>query len=498
MIKFDESRNRKGKTNQPQPNSAGACWGRHPTSCLTVTGTKGSAPVPETEPPPAGEAGNTDAAPTDMETRGKVKLKSQNEMPGFQENKDLQVLPLPNPLPSAMCVPQALRQGAPVSTATIMAAGGQRSLGGSGGNKQRQLPQPQSLQPPQPQPPQPRLPPLPPPAIKCRVCGGRSNGKHYGQFTCESCKSFFKRSVGKNMGFRCHGNKDCYIDQHRRNQCQFCRFKKCLDVGMKPKVVNCNRTPPTQPADGQPAVAGPQPLSGSLNLSGYITLLLSAEPNPSPWSGGQCMLPNTVLSLENLCEQAARVLFGAVEWARKIPYFPALPVDDQVAILRLTWCELFMLNWGQCSMPLHVIPFLASTSLHNTPMPADSVAIFMDNVRIFQDQMERLKALRIHPAEYSCLKAIVLFNSEASGLTDAARVEILKEKSQCALEQYVRNQYNDQPMRFGKLLLLLPSFRTVSSSIIEQLFFIHLVGKVPIKTLIRDMLLSRNSYGSGN
>lgn len=84
--------------------------------------------------------------------------------------------------------------------------------------------------------------------------------------------------------------------------------------------------------------------------------------------------------------------------------------------------------------------------------------------------------------------------SDAMGLSDVAHVESIQEKSQCALEEYVRNQYPSQPNRFGRLLLRLPSLRIVSSPVIEQLFFVRLVGKTPIETLLRDMLLSGSSY----
>ena len=93
--------------------------------------------------------------------------------------------------------------------------------------------------------------------------------------------------------------------------------------------------------------------------------------------------------------------------------------------------------------------------------------------------------------------------ADACGLSDAGHIEHLQEKSQCALEDYVRSQYLEdyvrsqypaQPTRFGKLLLRLPSLRTVSAQVIEQLFFVRLVGKTPIDTLIRDMLLSGGSF----
>jgi nuclear receptor subfamily 2 group F member 3 len=123
------------------------------------------------------------------------------------------------------------------------------------------------------------------------------------------------------------------------------------------------------------------------------------------------MQTNNIMGIDNICELAARLLFSAVEWARNIPFFPDLQVTDQVALLRLVWSELFVLNASQCSMPLHVAPLLAAAGLHASPMAADRVVAFMDHIRIFQEQVEKLKALHVDSAEYSCLKAIVLFTT---------------------------------------------------------------------------------------
>lgn len=67
----------------------------------------------------------------------------------------------------------------------------------------------------------------------CLVCTDKGSGYHYSVFSCEGCKGFFKRTVQKNLIYSCKENMQCVINKYTRNSCQYCRFQKCLAVGMK-------------------------------------------------------------------------------------------------------------------------------------------------------------------------------------------------------------------------------------------------------------------------
>lgn len=67
----------------------------------------------------------------------------------------------------------------------------------------------------------------------CLICGDRASGKHYGVFSCEGCKGFFKRTIRKDIVYACRASGSCVIDTRQRNRCQYCRYQKCLRQGMK-------------------------------------------------------------------------------------------------------------------------------------------------------------------------------------------------------------------------------------------------------------------------
>lgn len=56
-------------------------------------------------------------------------------------------------------------------------------------------------------------------------------------YSCEGCKGFFKRTVRKNLSYACREENKCTIDKRQRNRCQYCRYQKCLTMGMKREAV---------------------------------------------------------------------------------------------------------------------------------------------------------------------------------------------------------------------------------------------------------------------
>uniref|UniRef100_A0A8C6V017 Peroxisome proliferator-activated receptor alpha n=1 Tax=Neogobius melanostomus TaxID=47308 RepID=A0A8C6V017_9GOBI len=84
--------------------------------------------------------------------------------------------------------------------------------------------------------------PTAPLSLECKVCSDKASGFHYGVHACEGCKGFFRRTIRLKLEYdKCE--RKCKIQKKNRNKCQFCRFNKCLSVGMSHNAIRFGRIP---------------------------------------------------------------------------------------------------------------------------------------------------------------------------------------------------------------------------------------------------------------
>ncbi|XP_067682050.1 uncharacterized protein [Haliotis asinina] len=77
--------------------------------------------------------------------------------------------------------------------------------------------------------------------LLCRVCGDIANGIHFGVYTCEGCKKFFRRGLLEYQSYVCKGAMLCVLNPRNRNNCRYCRYQKCLNVGMSRGAIKMGR-----------------------------------------------------------------------------------------------------------------------------------------------------------------------------------------------------------------------------------------------------------------
>ncbi|XP_077162537.1 retinoic acid receptor RXR-alpha isoform X3 [Paroedura picta] len=265
----------------------------------------------------------------------------------------------------------------------------------------------------------------------CAICGDRSSGKHYGVYSCEGCKGFFKRTVRKDLTYTCRDNKDCLIDKRQRNRCQYCRYQKCLAMGMKREGMEHHPSRPTRLPGRQEEqavqeerqrgkdrneneVESTSNANEDMPVEKILEAELAVEPKTETYiEANMGLTPNSPNDpVTNICQAADKQLFTLVEWAKRIPHFSELPLDDQVILLR----------------------------------------------------------------------------ADSKGLSNPTEVEALREKVYASLEAYCKHKYPDQPGRFAKLLLRLPALRSIGLKCLEHLFFFKLIGDTPIDTFLMEML----------
>uniref|UniRef100_UPI0035901B64 nuclear receptor subfamily 1 group D member 2-like isoform X2 n=1 Tax=Myxine glutinosa TaxID=7769 RepID=UPI0035901B64 len=108
--------------------------------------------------------------------------------------------------------------------------------------------------------------------LVCKVCGDTASGFHYGVHACEGCKGFFRRSIQQGTKYKpCLHDELCTIGRANRNRCQFCRFNKCLAVGMSKDAVRFGRIPKREKQrileEVKSGFSGPRPVMAGIRCS---------------------------------------------------------------------------------------------------------------------------------------------------------------------------------------------------------------------------------------
>ncbi|XP_041373329.1 retinoic acid receptor RXR-alpha-B-like [Gigantopelta aegis] len=327
---------------------------------------------------------------------------------------------------------------------------------------------------------------------RCIVCSDRASGFHYSAFSCEGCKGFFKRTVQKKLTYTCKNNQSCVINKYTRNSCQFCRFRKCLRMGMKRDAVREDRSPGGKHRKRQRTEETGSQFSSfpadhtDLNDS-LIESLVAARPDTFPaYEGSQPDISSTI-SVNDLMHYAYAELKYIIEWAKKVPGFRDLDMPDQMALLKSSFMELNVLRLAYRSMGMdNTVKFCEGIVLSSDYI--FSMGWGSELIGATIEFASRLAETHIDRTEFCILNAIVLTYPDAIGIKDKLTIVQLQTRFLDALQRYIKHHYPSDTRKYGKMLLRLPSLRTVSAKAAERFLSLTLDGSIQLNDLVLEMI----------
>ncbi|XP_036826413.1 glucocorticoid receptor-like isoform X2 [Oncorhynchus mykiss] len=319
----------------------------------------------------------------------------------------------------------------------------------------------------------------------CLVCSDEASGCHYGVLTCGSCKVFFKRAVEGQHNYLCAGRKDCIIDKIRRKNCPACRFRKCLMAGMNleaRKTKKLNRLKGVQ----QPTMAEltPRPLPEARSLvpksmpqltPTMLSLLKAIEPD-TIYSGYDGTLPDTSTRImTTLNRLGGRQVVSAVKWAKSLPGFRNLHLDDQMTLLQCSW--LFLMSFGlgwrsyqQCDG--NMLCFAPDLVINQDRMKLPYMADQCEQMLKISSEFVRLQ---VSHDEYLCMKVLLLLSTvpkdglKSQAVFDEIRMSYIKELGKAIVKREENSSQNWQ--RFYQLTKLLDSMHEMVGGLLNFCFY---------------------------
>ncbi|CAK1588000.1 unnamed protein product [Parnassius mnemosyne] len=306
-------------------------------------------------------------------------------------------------------------------------------------------------------------------AAPCKVCGDKASGYHYGVTSCEGCKGFFRRSIQKQIEYRCLRDGKCHVIRLNRNRCQFCRFKKCLAVGMSRDSVRYGRVP-KRPRDSEAlpelsrgagdgaggggagagvggAVAPPperaddaaeltlelsrlvvaahrnnnsytDELRRSLQLHTVIMLDDSDNEARSGGSEGAGRGEAAALLWHHLAVRMTPAVYEVVAFAKRLPGFHTLPQDDQLILIKLGFFEVWLTRITRLSTPSSIV-FDDGTAFTHSQLEMIYDAQFATAMLSYVQAVGRLQASE---EELALFTAGLLLSPHRAALSERDRI----------------------------------------------------------------------------
>lgn len=320
----------------------------------------------------------------------------------------------------------------------------------------------------------------------CLVCSDEASGCHYGVLTCGSCKVFFKRAVEGQHNYLCAGRNDCIIDKIRRKNCPACRFRKCLMAGMNLEARKTKKGRQTGKVIQQPTIPernlAPLPEARALVpkpmpqlVPTMLSLLKAIEPD-TIYAGYDSTIPDTSTRLmTTLNRLGGRQVISAVKWAKALPGFRNLHLDDQMTLLQSSW--LFLMSFGlgwrsyqQCNG--NMLCFAPDLVINEERMKLPYMNDQCEQMLKISNEFVRLQ---VSNEEYLCMKVLLLLSTvpkdglKSQSVFDELRMSYIKELGKAIVKREENSSQNWQ--RFYQLTKLLDSMHDMVGGLLNFCFF---------------------------
>ncbi|KAB0363636.1 hypothetical protein FD755_001155, partial [Muntiacus reevesi] len=353
----------------------------------------------------------------------------------------------------------------------------------------------------------------PPPKL-CLVCSDEASGCHYGVLTCGSCKVFFKRAVEGQHNYLCAGRNDCIIDKIRRKNCPACRYRKCLQAGMnlearktkkKIKGIQQATTGVSQETSENPANKTIVPATLPQLTPTLVSLLEVIEPEVL-YAGYDSSVPDSTWRIMTALNMlGGRQVIAAVKWAKAIPGFRNLHLDDQMTLLQYSWMFLmaFALGWRSYRQSsANMLCFAPDLIINEQRM---ALPCMYDQCKHMLYVSSELNRLQVSYEEYLCMKTLLLLSSvpkeglKSQELFDEIRMTYIKELGKAIVKREGNSSQNWQ--RFYQLTKLLDSMHDVVENLLNYCFqtFLDKTMSIEFPEMLAEIITNQiPKYSSGN